>query len=316
MEDLPHYLQPLEFLTVPFPAEAVRIAIERREETTPYLLRALEWANANPEAANEGEEPYMLHLFALYLLAEFREPKAFAPVVQLFRNPEYEALTGDIVADDLGRILASISGGAPEPIKAVAEDPSLNEWVRSAALHALAVMVHSGLWQHSELSAYFDELFKGRLEREPSYVWDQLCATCADFGMVEHLPSIRLAYAEECADATVDLLDDLERELRRPKGTSKRVDWSHYEVISNTIAEMEGWSCFKTKKQHRVDEAKAAARRAAALSRMGVPASGLKKTGDEDGSSRLVRATDKVGRNDPCPCKSGKKYKKCCGAHV
>ena len=23
----------------------------------------------------------------------------------------------------------------------------------------------------------------------------------------------------------------------------------------------------------------------------------------------------KVGRNDPCPCESGKKYKKCCGAH-
>ena len=24
-------------------------------------------------------------------------------------------------------------------------------------------------------------------------------------------------------------------------------------------------------------------------------------------------AEDKVGRNDPCPCGSGKKYKKCCG---
>ena len=24
----------------------------------------------------------------------------------------------------------------------------------------------------------------------------------------------------------------------------------------------------------------------------------------------------KVGRNDPCPCGSGKKYKKCCGANV
>jgi len=23
---------------------------------------------------------------------------------------------------------------------------------------------------------------------------------------------------------------------------------------------------------------------------------------------------DKIGRNDPCPCGSGKKYKKCCGA--
>ncbi|MEG1849984.1 MAG: SEC-C metal-binding domain-containing protein [Oscillospiraceae bacterium] len=26
-----------------------------------------------------------------------------------------------------------------------------------------------------------------------------------------------------------------------------------------------------------------------------------------------VKKTDKVGRNDPCPCGSGKKYKKCCG---
>jgi SEC-C motif-containing protein len=26
-----------------------------------------------------------------------------------------------------------------------------------------------------------------------------------------------------------------------------------------------------------------------------------------------VRSQPKVGRNDPCPCGSGKKYKKCCG---
>ena len=25
------------------------------------------------------------------------------------------------------------------------------------------------------------------------------------------------------------------------------------------------------------------------------------------------RKTKKIGRNDPCPCGSGKKYKKCCG---
>ena len=27
----------------------------------------------------------------------------------------------------------------------------------------------------------------------------------------------------------------------------------------------------------------------------------------------VVRKEVKVGRNDPCPCGSGKKYKKCCG---
>lgn len=30
---------------------------------------------------------------------------------------------------------------------------------------------------------------------------------------------------------------------------------------------------------------------------------------DEDGNVRVM----KVGRNDPCPCGSGKKYKRCCG---
>lgn len=28
----------------------------------------------------------------------------------------------------------------------------------------------------------------------------------------------------------------------------------------------------------------------------------------------LKRVTKKVGRNAPCPCKSGKKFKNCCGS--
>jgi preprotein translocase subunit SecA len=34
------------------------------------------------------------------------------------------------------------------------------------------------------------------------------------------------------------------------------------------------------------------------------------------GSMTVVRQGDKIGRNDPCPCGSGKKYKKCHGAHL
>jgi uncharacterized protein YecA (UPF0149 family) len=33
-------------------------------------------------------------------------------------------------------------------------------------------------------------------------------------------------------------------------------------------------------------------------------------------AKRIVRkpaVSQKIGRNDPCPCGSGKKYKKCCG---
>lgn len=37
-------------------------------------------------------------------------------------------------------------------------------------------------------------------------------------------------------------------------------------------------------------------------------------TADGSSSSSPIRKK-KVGDNDPCPCGSGKKYKKCCGAH-
>jgi preprotein translocase subunit SecA len=36
--------------------------------------------------------------------------------------------------------------------------------------------------------------------------------------------------------------------------------------------------------------------------------------GDLQPVQQVVRGSAKIGRNDPCPCGSGKKYKKCCGA--
>ena len=37
--------------------------------------------------------------------------------------------------------------------------------------------------------------------------------------------------------------------------------------------------------------------------------------GDGKSVKRAPAKSEKVGRNDPCPCGSGKKYKKCCGAN-
>ena len=39
----------------------------------------------------------------------------------------------------------------------------------------------------------------------------------------------------------------------------------------------------------------------------------LKRLYKEQKESTTIRKEKKVGRNDPCPCGSGKKYKKCCG---
>jgi len=37
-------------------------------------------------------------------------------------------------------------------------------------------------------------------------------------------------------------------------------------------------------------------------------------SGEAQPVQQVVRGQEKVGRNDPCPCGSGKKYKKCHGA--
>ena len=56
---------------------------------------------------------------------------------------------------------------------------------------------------------------------------------------------------------------------------------------------------------------------AAAAKRSGVADSSTEAYEAAQAATRTVvapRSVNKVGRNDPCPCGSGKKYKKCCGA--
>jgi uncharacterized protein YecA (UPF0149 family) len=38
------------------------------------------------------------------------------------------------------------------------------------------------------------------------------------------------------------------------------------------------------------------------------------RTSNDDETLPFRRSDAKVGRNDPCPCGSGKKFKKCCGS--
>ena len=55
------------------------------------------------------------------------------------------------------------------------------------------------------------------------------------------------------------------------------------------------------------------ARRRTDMSKMQTSRSDLSTNGGEPKSNAPVRVEKKVGRNDPCPCGSGKKYKNCHG---
>ncbi|MCA1900713.1 MAG: SEC-C domain-containing protein, partial [Candidatus Hydrogenedens sp.] len=54
-----------------------------------------------------------------------------------------------------------------------------------------------------------------------------------------------------------------------------------------------------------------------ALGGQSVPDGSSKEESEEEKPKRVpVRVGPKVGPNDPCPCGSGKKYKKCCGKQL
>jgi hypothetical protein len=273
-----------------FPRTAVREAVVRREETTPALLGVLEDVARNPLPFASPDR--MLHIFAMYLLAQFRETRAYPLLVKIFSAPRecVHDLAGDVVTEGLGPILASVSGGDISGMTALAENTKADEYARAAALDGLLILVACGLRSREEVMAYFDRLF-GVFEPEPPMIWNGLASACADLWPEEVMDKIRRAYEEGYIEPGYIGWEDIQHALDRGKEASLRLLQDRRRMISDVEAEMSWWACF--------DKTEAAPRKKP----QSAPASAILQ----------ARAAAKAGRNDPCPCGSGKKFKKCCG---
>jgi len=302
METLPDFLKPLATLNGPFPREAVAAAIERREESVPHLLAALERAGAHPEKLI-GDDA-MLHEYALYLLAQFRETRGYPFAVAIARHPLVEDLLGDLITEGLGPILASLSGGDPAPVQSLAEDEQANDYARGAGIEALGAMSRHGLWPKPELASYLTRLYTVGLKREPSHVWDALIAVSADLAMREHLDLIRDAFEEGLANPGFDSFKHVSWMIRT--GAADAHDMCAYRLIDDTVSEMSPWHCFDEPFKDRHGDGDG--------EKLPTPIPGTLSPAAWRSDRETFRRTEpKIGRNAPCPCGSGKKYKKCCG---
>jgi hypothetical protein len=272
-----------------FPEQAVRAAIEQREAVTPILLAALEAAADDPEALQIGETK-MLHIYAMYLLAQFREKAAYPLLVRFFSVPGELTLdlTGDVVTEDLRRILASVCDDDLEPIQRMIEDPVINEYVRSACLKALVILVGEGRVPREQVIGYFASLFREKLARDDDYVWTALVTASRDLHPRELIGDIEQAYADGLIETFFVRLEDVRRILSEDRDQVMREARERSRgLIDDTVVEMRGWACFRRPE----------------------PAP---KPSDVIAATRPAVRGQKIGRNDPCPCGSGKKYKKCC----
>lgn len=281
-------LKNLEYYKGTLPREALRQAAACREEITPALLDILAYALQLPGELEDDD--YMAHSYAMYLLAQFREKRAYPLLVKFFSIPDeiVETSTGDIITEDLPRILASVSYGDSSLLKPLIENDSVSEWVRGAAMETLVTQVAREEAKREDIMAYFTYLFRGGLARKPAHIWDSLVACACDLYPEEVFTDIRRAFEEGLVDESFIDFEWVQETLERGKEDTLRelrLDNRHRRFIEDTAKDIGWWGCFSEP-----------------LKAKPHPTQALKPN-----------AREKVGRNDPCPCGSGKKYKKCCG---
>jgi Protein of unknown function (DUF1186) len=244
--DVQEILQQLATNTGTFPREALAQAIAQREEIIPALLRVLAEAQHTMEDLIESDS--MAHIYAMYLLAQFREPRAYPLIVEFFSIPGDIALdtTGDVATEDLGRILASVSCGDIRLMTALIENEHANEYVRVAALRGLLTLVACGEQSRDDIVAYYQQLFQGKIARDMSFVWNGLVSASNDLYPEELYTDSKHAYDDELIEPGFIGLDDIDETLQR--GKEHVLDALHhnqrYSLITDTITEMEWWACF------------------------------------------------------------------------
>ena len=286
---------------------ALRAAIEQRETITPELIAAIDRAAARPAPFLADHEDCRC-LFAIYLLAQFREPRALDSFLRFFSLPGEASLdlTGDMVTDHGAAVFASVCGGDPAPLLKLIHDEAVNEYVRSEAIDALVVQYHWGERPREAVIEELRRLFRTLPKPGNAYLWASLASAICDFPAPELAAEARQAFAEGLVDEQVLDLPLVEESLAKPDDAARRA-FRECNAPIDAVAQCSGWLCFRDE-----EEGQAA----------------LSEAEDENQSDATDTAPSpaptawrpkpyntplKVGRNDLCPCGSGKKFKKCCG---
>lgn len=274
-----------------FPRSAIEEATRNKEEITPILLDELDGIIENPEKTN-GD--YMLHIYAIYLLAQFREKKAFPKILQLISLPadQVDEMYDTVLTEDLNTILYSTFDGDFQGLKRVIENPQVNIYARGAALEVYGKLYADGIVSEKEIVTYFRKLL---WDVNASDADTDLATTIQEVIIDRHLFSMaedvqKLYDTHRINEMMIGQYDDFIDYLYRYKNARERITY-----LDDVIETMSWWASFEQSEENKLKIEERQKKLEALYNEM-----------------THAPAAEKVGRNDPCPCGSGKKYKKCC----
>ena len=174
-----------------------------------------------------------------------------------------------------------------------------------------------GMQRPAAVIAELRGLFSSLPKPGNGFVWAALVSAVETFNALELLPEVRQAFAEGLVDETMIGLHDIDpSEPREPRSyphpsAEERLHWfRERNAPIDAINECSAWICFQDEsedselpdEEEQIDWEAPSDETSAPI---------YTRTPYTPPQSYI--APPRTGRNEPCPCGSGKKYKKCCG---
>ena len=274
------------------PGFALAMCTIRIEESGPALRAVLARA---ADGASLTDDESLLVFRGLHVLGAARDPQACGPLLRLLRRPadEVDAVLGDAVAQTLPQIVAGVFDGDAEALFAAVIDRSVDEYARAALLDAATFLTWEGRIDRARFERFLERFYEERLAEDDDFAWIGWLDAIALLGLRPLACLVTRAWQEErIPEGILELRhfeDDL-AEAERAPGDVGRLKRAGLGYIDDVVEALE-WSR---------------------------PAS-LDEEVDREplwpvGLMPALNPWRHVGRNDPCPCGSGKKFKKCCQA--
>jgi hypothetical protein len=286
-------MQVIEQLGAPgrLPVEAIRAAQADRETMVPVFLRTID----DFLELRGPVDPNAL-FFMFHLLGEWREKSAYWPLAVFLRLPRdvLGPILGDSITVTTNRVMAGVFDGDPEPLYGIIRDPEADEYVRAKMCQAIAMLTRRGELPRDATAAFLRDCFSQLEPQRDCYVWSGWVDAVAWLGLTELRPLVEQAFLRESIHpgwlTFKNFEEDLQYTVDHPDAEPLHAD-GNLALFGDTVAELSPQADFEPK----------------------APGNGKLEWGLPASFGTPHREPLRnVGRNDPCPCGSGKKFKKCC----
>lgn len=313
------------------PREAILAARRApRDEMVARLIEAIRQAIVE---VRDGFPPDGdAHYFALFLLCEFRAREALPVILDALSLPgegPFEVFD-DVITEYVTRTILTLADDPLPVLEGLAANRHLNTYVRWQGVAGYLYLVRDGrLSREDAVQRLLGHLRRG-MEDDPEILTPVL-SELTHYDAREGRDEIRAAVKSDA----VDPYDACERDFgslfdeRASEESPPAVDFSHRgpAQIDDTIEEMQDWACFQEdalafededlddEQYGDGEEPWLVSDPPAAIFPGALLVSHLEPVVENDyRPTERLTSGPKIGRNERCPCGSGQKFKKCCGA--